>query len=203
MDPLTIASLGISAAAGVAQGITGAIQKAKAKKMARNNKRPKYEVQQGLLDNEDLTNSEAAAGGISDYARQVYSTGAERGLTSSIDAILKGGGSVNNIANLYDNYQGGISKLALVAEEGRVRKIANVVASNNELAAATEKKFQINEFAPYADTAQAAAALSKQGSDNIWKGVGTIASTASSAAMSRRPEAFLKLQVEPVQVNLL
>jgi len=183
MDPVTIAALGTQALTGVVQGITGIFQTEKANKMARKNIRPKYDIQQGIEDNQALVESKASEG-LSDNAKQVLTTGSERGLSSSIDAILKGGGSVNNIADIYDNFQGGISKLSLVDEEMRAKHVADMIAQNREMAGETEKKWQINEFAPYADKAQAAATLAKQGSDNLWKGINTFGSSAGNLAMA-------------------
>lgn len=184
MDPLTIGAI-IGGAQGVGQLVTGIVQKSKAAKMARKNPRPKYEIQKEILDNQNLTESKASEG-LSDAAKQVYSTGAERGLSSSINAILKGGGSVNNIADIYDTYQGGISKLALIDEEMRARNIQNMINQNNVLASEKDKQWQVNVFAPYADKAQAAAALSKQGMDNIWKGVNTMTGAATNYLMGQQ-----------------
>lgn len=172
MDPLTITAAA-QAAGGIVQGITGALQKGKAKRMARANKRPTYEIQDAVLDNQDLIESRAGQG-ISDATRRELTQGAERGLTSSIDAILSGGGSVNNIADLYSNYAGSLSKMALIDEEMRTKNVQNLIDQNSKLAAEQDKAWQVNVYAPYTDKAQAAAALSKQGTDNIWKGVNSV-----------------------------
>lgn len=172
MDPMTIAAAA-QAAGGIIQGIQGAFQKAKAKKMARANKRPVYAIQKPILDNQAIAESRAGQG-ISDASRQFLNQEQERGLTSSIDAILAGGGSVNNISDLYGKFQTGVSKMALVDEEMRTRNIQNLIQQNNQLAAEKDKAWQVNVYAPYADKAQAAAALSKQGTDNMWKGINSV-----------------------------
>ncbi len=181
MDPLTIATLG----AGAVQGITGLLQKGKAKRMARANKRPVYEIQKPILDNQAIAESRAGQG-MSDASRQQLNQANEKGLTSSIDAILAGGGSVNNIADLYGNYQTGTSKMALIDEDMRRQNIQQLIAQNNTLAGEQDKAWQVNVYAPYADKAQAAAALSKQGSDNIWKGVNSMISAGASAATANQ-----------------
>lgn len=179
MDPITIGAI-IGGAEGAGQLISGIFQKSKAKKIARKNIRPVYDIQQPILDNQALAESRASEG-LSDSAKQAYTTNADRGISASIDAILKGGGTVNNIADIYDTYQSGIGKMALVDEEMRAKNIKELITQNNTLAAEKDKQWQVNTFAPYADKAQAAAVLSKQGSDNIWKGINTIGSTAMSA----------------------
>jgi hypothetical protein len=180
MDPMTISAIA-QGAGGIVQGVTGLIQKAQAKKIARNNKRPVYKIQDPVLENQAIAESRAGQG-ISDASRQELKQESERGLTSSIDAILSGGGSVNNIADLYSNFQGGVSKMALLDEEMRTRNIQNLISQNNTLAAEKDKEWQVNVFAPYADKAQAAAALTKQGSDNIWKGVNSVISAGTNYA---------------------
>lgn len=186
MDPLTITAAA-QAAGGIVQGITGAFQKGKAKRMARANKRPTYRIQRPVQDNQELVESRAGQG-ISDATRQHLRQDAERGLTTSIDAILAGGGSVNNIADLYGNYTTSISKMALVDEEMRTRNIQNMIIQNNKLAAEKDKEWQVNVYAPYADKAQAAAALSKHGSDNMWKGINSVISAGANYAAGKQYE---------------
>lgn len=178
-----VASAG-QAVGGLIQGAVGLVQKGKAKRLARANKRPTYNIQQPILDNQAIAESRAGQG-ISDATRQTLEQGSQRGLTNSIDAILGGGGSVNNIGDLYGNYQDGISKMALIDEEMRTKNVKNLIDQNTTLAGEQDKAWQVNVFAPYADKAQAAAALSKQGSDNIWKGANSVIGAGASFATSK------------------
>lgn len=180
MDPMTIMAIG-QAAGGVAQSVQGIVQNAQAKKIARNNKRPVYKIQQETMDNQALAESRASTG-LSDAAMQVLKQGNERGLSSSLEAIMAGGGSVNNIGDLYGNYSDGVSKMALIDEEMRRRNIDNLVTQNMRLGAEKDKAWQVNVFAPYADKAQAAAALKAQGSQNLWKGINTVIGAGANAA---------------------
>lgn len=185
MDPLTIAALGTQALSGIAQTVTGIFQSGKANKMARKNPRPKYNIQKPIYDNQAIAESRAGQG-ISDAAMQAYTTFNDRSLSLGIDSILRGGGSVNNIADIYDTAQTGLSKLALIDEEVRAKNIRDVITQNNIMASELDKEWQVNVFAPYADTAQAAAALKGQGSDNIWKGINSFGSAISNAAMANK-----------------
>lgn len=184
MDPMTIAAAA-QAAGGIVQGVVGAIQKGKAKRMARANKRPDYSIQRPVLDNQAIAESRAGQG-MSDASRQFLRQDSERGLTSALDAILAGGGSVNNIGDIYGNYQTGISKMALVDEEMRTKNIQNLISQNNQLAAEKDKEWQVNVYAPYADKAQAAAALSKQGTDNMWKGINSVIGAGANFAAGQQ-----------------
>lgn len=186
MDPLTITAANAVAQGigGIVQGVTGAFQKGKAKRMGRANKRPNYRIQQPIKDNQELIESQAGQG-LTDASRQELEQQSSRGLTSSIDAILAGGGSVNNISDLYGTFQGGISKMALIDEEMRRKNIQNLVTANNQLATEKDKEWQVNVYAPYADKAQAAAALSNQGTNNMWKGINTVLSAGANYETSR------------------
>jgi hypothetical protein len=173
MAPLLAAAL-VTAGAGVVQGITGAIQKGKAASMAAKNTRPVYHIPQPIKDNVALAESRAQEG-LTDAAKQTYKQNTEHGLTAAISAITNNGGSVNNIGDLYGNYQEGIGRMSIIDDEMRARNVQQLMGANQAEADSEDKEWQVNKYAPYADTAQAAAALSKQGSDNIWKGVNTIA----------------------------
>jgi len=182
MAPMAIAAAA-QAVAGIAQTVSGFVQKSKAKKMARNNKRPVYNIPTEISDNSAVTDSRASRG-LSGQAVDLYKKDSDRKITTSIDAILKGGGSVNNIADLYTATNDGVSRMALLDDEMRSRNVAAYVSQNNTSAEYKDKAWQINQYAPYADKAQAAAALSKMGTDNIWKGINTVGSAATNAITS-------------------
>jgi hypothetical protein len=168
-------SAGVQAVGGIVQGVTGAIQKGQAKRMMRHNPRPTYKMPTEVRDNTAIATSRAGQG-LSDGSRQVYEQDNDRALTASLEAITKNGGSVNNIGAIYSGNQNGRLRLALLDDEMRARNIQGLIAQNNEMAAYKDKEWEVNVFAPYADKAQAAATLAKQGSDNIWKGVNTVGS---------------------------
>lgn len=172
MAPLLAAAL-VTAGTGVAQGVQGAIQKGKANRMAAKNIRPVYKKPQGIKDNLALAESRAQEG-MTDAAKQAYKQNVEHGLTAAISAITNNGGSVNNIGDLYGTYQEGIGRMSIVDDEMRARNAQVLMGANKDDADADDKAWQVNEWAPYADTAQAAAAMAKQGNDNIWKGVNTV-----------------------------
>lgn len=184
MDPLLISSA-VQAGSGLLQGITGLFQKGKAKRMARENPRPTYRMPGSVMDNQRLSQSRAGQG-LSDAALQVYDQSNDRALTTSTEAILKGGGSVNNISELYAANISGRQKMALLDDEMRARNIQNLIQQNNQLADYKDKEWQINVFAPFADKAQAAATLAKQGSDNFWKGINTVGSAAANYFMGNQ-----------------
>ncbi len=163
--------------------ISGASKKSKAKKMARKNQRPNYEIPKAVQDNQRILESRASQG-LSDQSIQLYKQSSDRQTTSSLDAILKGGGNVNNIAELYDTTNVGINRMALIDDEMRARNVQALVNQNNVLGGHQDKAWQVNYWGPYADKAQAAAALQKQGADQINQGITTAGNTLMGAATS-------------------
>jgi hypothetical protein len=186
MDPVTI-SAAIQAGAGIVQGVSGLIQQAKAKKMARSNKRPTYRRPKEIDTNQAVAESRASQG-LSDGARQVMDQSNDRALTASLEAITKNGGSVNNIGSIYGANISGRQRMVLVDEEMRARNVQGLINQNNEMAAYKDKEWQVNVFAPYADKAQAAATLAKQGSENLWKGINTVGSAAANYMTGKQYE---------------
>jgi hypothetical protein len=180
MDPSLISSA-VQLGAGLVQAATGAIQKAKAKRIARSNPRPDYRRPQEIDTNQAVAESRAGQG-LSDGALQVYDQSNDRALTSSIEAVTKGGGSVNNIGAIYGNNITGRQRMVMLDEEMRSRNIKGLIDQNNEMAGYKDKEWQIDVFAPYADKAQAAATLAKQSSENIWKGVSSVGSAVGNYA---------------------
>ena len=176
----------VAVAAGVvvggAQIAIGASQKSKAKKIARKNKRPAFEIPQAVLDNQNLLESRAATG-LSDASKQLYSSATDRQLTAAIDAMLRGGSTVGNISELYAANQGNVGRMALIDQEARDANVKAYIEGGNTLAGFQLGKWQTDKWGVYADNAQAAAALSEQGANNINKGVGTIGSAAVNYGM--------------------
>ncbi len=184
MDPITIAALGAQALTGLVQGVTGILQKGKAKRMAASNKRPFYNIPQTELENKRIADRNAARG-LSDEARNLYTQSSDRQLTAGIDAITTGGGTVDNIAELYTAANSGVSKMALLDDQMRVENMRRLTEENNRYSDSMDKQWQVNQWGPYADKAQAAAALSKQGTDNTWKGVNTIGESVANYATAK------------------
>lgn len=171
----------VAAAIGAGMIINGASKKAKGARIAAANKRPEYNINPEEQQNLNLTGS-LASQGLPDSTKQYYNQQSQRGLTSTIDGILKGGGDVNSINNSYGTYQDGLSKLAVLDDTQRLSNIQAFVAQNQRMSEQRDKAWQINQYAPYADKAAAAAKLKQDGETQIWKGIGTVGGAVSSYA---------------------
>jgi hypothetical protein len=167
-----IAGLAIGAFSAAAQAIQAAKQRKEAERIARNTVRPRATVGSQYRDIYSLAESRASQG-LTDQALSVYNDSTNRGLTTSIDALLRGGGGVNSISDLYDTAQDDYSKVALLEEEVRQKNTQTYISAGQDLAAEEEKVWQINDWGPYKDRVQAIADLRQQSNDNKWKAINT------------------------------
>ena len=108
-------------ALGLAQTVTGLINSKKTKKEAARlaATRPKLEASPYLDDQLSLAQSELSSG-MSGAAESAYEQGLSRDVSSSLDSILKGGGDVNNVAEIFDRSAVGRQRLALMKENLRL-----------------------------------------------------------------------------------
>lgn len=161
--------------------IYGAIKKNQDAKAAANNQRPTYNIPQEEYDNQRLAASQAGQG-MSATSRQAYQNSADSGLATTNDAILRSGGDPNAIGNAYNNYQQGINNLSIYDDQARMNHLNSLMAQNKNMAGERDKAWQVNQYAPWADKAQALA-LKQQGDQQlIGQGLGIIGSGAMGAA---------------------
>lgn len=180
-----VASAAFTGVLGVAQMIQGNKQQKQADEMAASTVRPVYRTQQPILDNNAIAEQQASQG-VTDATMMVYENNMDRTLTTSIDALLRGGGSVNNMADLYDTAEDNFSQVALLEEEVRRKGIQNYMSQNEKYAGELDKEFQINEWAPYRDRLQAIAQLREQGNANKWAGLNTIGGAFNNLATGQQ-----------------
>lgn len=147
------------AALGAANVVSGFINKGKTKteaeRLART--RPQYEI--SPLAGEDLSLAKSdLANGMSAGASKAYDDLNNGQFSSSLGAILKGGGDVNSIGELYGNNQEGRLRLSMMKDELRLNQINNVVRASEAVQKEQQTKWQLDKFAPWQDKAQANAA---------------------------------------------
>lgn len=183
-DPV---SLGIQTGLGAAQSIVGLINSKKAKKEAEQLKRtrPKYDISPEAKQGLSLTESELATG-MSAKAEKAYNDIADRQFSTSLDAILKSGGSSNNISDVYSGSQQGRQNLAVMKDQLRMNQIQNLLNQQRYMQEQEDKQWQVNVDAPWKDAAQANSAARQQAQSMIWNGIGQV----SSGAMNAGGQAF-------------
>lgn len=180
-----IAAIGLAAALG--STAYGAAQQKKAEKLRQSNIRPTYTIAPEILENQRI--SEYRAGfGLPEHVKQYYRQGSERGLTTSVDKILKGGGSPNDVVGAYNIYNDSLAKLAIADDERQYKNIQNLLENNRYMESVRDKEFQVNKYGPYADKARLAAEMSQAGANYIQSGINTGANAIGTYAgsMARR-----------------
>jgi hypothetical protein len=168
LAPVAIAGL-IQGGIGLAQSVVGGIQKLKASKMAKQNKAAVLEDNPYIDDQYALT-ANYASQGLSEGAKQAMITNSDRQFSAGITDLLRAGGNLNNIGDLYEGNQAALRALALV--EAYIQY--GLQAKANE----DRDQFMLNKWVPQRDTAQLIAELSKNGMTNLWKGIDTMGSGA-------------------------
>jgi hypothetical protein len=163
---------------GLARTVTGAINNAKAKREAKRLEatRPVRETSDLLKQDLSQAESEASTGGLSAKAERAYNQLQDKQLATSLGAILKGGGSVNNVGDVFGAGEEGRLRLALLNDQMRMQKLATLSQSRNQMAEEEDKNFMFNTVAPWRDKAQAIAQARQQAQNDIWGGLGTVAS---------------------------
>lgn len=190
----------VAGAAGLAKTITGLIGGGKAKREAARlaASRPKLTESPYVKDQLRLAQSELSRG-MSSEADNAYNQLTDRDLSSSIGAILKGGGSVNNIADVFDNSQQGRQRYALMRENLRLNQINNLERANAAADNERAQLFQYNEYSPWANAAAANAQARASANQQLWSGIDTIGSAAISFAGMKNSQKLAELNNNPVQ----
>lgn len=155
----------------------GVISNAKAKKEAKKlqENRPVFEASPYLDNQINLAESELA-NGMSARSEQIYGQQADRAISSSLNSILQGGGSVNNVADLFDASDQGRQRFAMMNDNLRLQQINNLVRAQGGAETQRQQQFQFNEYAPWTDASQANA-LARQGAQRqINNGINTAGS---------------------------
>ena len=146
----------ITAGLGLGTTIYGAIQKQKAQKAANANVMPTYQIPQSQNDVLNLAESQAA-NGMSAAARQQLQNNANSGLAATLNSQQRNGGDANAMAGAYNNYAEGIDKNAIYDDQARVANLRNLQTQYQNQSAYQDKAWQINDYAPWANKAQAIA----------------------------------------------
>jgi hypothetical protein len=167
---------------GRAQTIAGLINYSRATKQARElaKTRPKYKA--SPLADEDLSLAESdLAGGMSARAENAYKQQSDKQFSSSLEALLRGGGSVNNVADVFGNSQEGSLRLAQMQDQLRLQQVNNVVRARRYKDEQLDKTFDFNVWRPWADKAQAVSKAREQAQNAIWSGMQTSGAAKSNA----------------------
>lgn len=181
-DVGSLASQGEGELLGKAQSAISLINFIKATKNAKAlaKSRPKYKISPYAQDDLSLAESELS-GGMSGRAETAYTQGADKDFSSSLEAILRGGGSVNNVGDLFGRSESGRMRLSVLQDNLRLKQIDNLVRSRRYMDEQKDKVFQINEYAPWKDKQMANSKAREDAAAGVWAGLETSGSAEMNA----------------------
>jgi hypothetical protein len=163
-----------TAAIGVGEFAYGIIKsdkaKSEAKKLAAT--RPTLKNSPYTQDQISLAESQLSTG-MSAEAKATYEQDMDRSLSTSLNAVLKGGGNPNNVGEIFSSDQTGRQRLALMKDNLRLADIDRVTRAQDAAEEMREKQWSINEDAPWKDSAQGNAQARQAASNEIWSGIDT------------------------------
>lgn len=165
---------GIQAGAGLVQTAIGLINEGNLKKKANelNASRPQYQI--SPLTGQDLSLAQSELANNSSAGEKAYNAINNGQFSSSIGAMLKGGGNVNDIGAIYGNNQDGRLKLAQMSDNLRLAKINNYLTTSQAMQNAQQTQWQLNKFAPWEDQTQAVAQARQGASQQVSQGLNTL-----------------------------
>lgn len=155
--------------------VSGAVKEGKAKNEAANLQRTRPKRTTSSFANDDLALSKSELQqGMSADAERAYDTLENKQLSTSLDAILKSGGSVNSVGEVFGKSNEGRANLAIIKDQSRLARVNNLVRSYQMENEETQANFAANEFAPWKDNAEANAEARKAAAQQETAGINTI-----------------------------
>ena len=182
--PLGIAA-GASALGGVVKLFKSSSASADAKRRAKLNVRPKFDIQDEYFNNVDLASSQAQDG-LSESSKNYYQTNAERGLGSSLGALLSTGGGINSIPELYDKFDRNSAAIAAQDSQLKTQNIQNLMQQNNVLADQKTQKWVLNKYQPFLDEAKSIAGQKQEAASLFNGGLNDVTGAITAFATSRK-----------------
>lgn len=169
----------IPAAVGAVSAIVGAANKRKAERerQALAASRPDLQNSEFIDEQIDLSRSELSRGQTPGQvaAQQMM----DANFSSSLDALLRSGGSPGNMADLYGQQQLGQMRLSMANDDIRRANIQNLMRAGQVGENFRQQQFSQNQWSPWADSSQANAGALQGANQQMWSG---IASAGSSLA---------------------
>lgn len=165
------ASVAISAGTLIAGAASKAHQNNLAKKKEKEaGARPVYNIPNPTIKNQYAIENNAQQG-LSDESKLMYQQNADRSISASLDALLKSGGGVNSISDLFEKNQNSNIELAMINDKARFVNQQLLYNQNNLMSDQLDKKYQLNSLDPWKDAQQAAAEFRARGQADMQAGV--------------------------------
>lgn len=175
--PLAIA--GASALGKVAYGAVQAIGGNKKLNELEKN-RPQRTTDENILYNQKLAGVNAASG-LSGEAKNYYTNNINRNLASSINAILSGGGDINQVADLMRGSNDSFNQLMVQDAQAKLANQGTYMAANTAVANENMANWDYNVNIPFQQKYARYTQRTNAGAQNINTGLDALGKTALAA----------------------
>jgi hypothetical protein len=185
MDPITLSLLakgGNSVAAGAPEAFKTALgisQAIKANRIARQTKRPAYEIP-GAVKESVAMGREMAATGMPGYEQ--YKAGLGGQTANAVRSIKEAGGSgpekLAAISGAYGSQMGAQTQLGIQNSQARMQNVRSLQGELGRLGQYQDKAWQWNQQDPYVQAMESARRLREGANQNIYGGMKGMASAA-------------------------
>jgi hypothetical protein len=196
-------SAGIMAAAPLASGIYGIVQKAQADKLRKQFDQPMYAIPQGMQEAYGLAQSRAFDTSLP--GQSLIEAGIDRGQAAANRAIMESGLSgAERLAAINagaGNRMDANTQLAMQMAQQQQQNLANYQNTLGQLAGYQEKQWQLNKQQPWIDAMEAANRLSEAGSQNIMTGLKDLSGIGVAMAKQGIPNAQIPTGVTPMETR--
>ena len=183
-------SAGIMAAAPLASGIYGIVQKAQADKLRKQFDQPMYAIPEGMQEAYGLAQSRAFDTSLP--GQSLIEAGIDRGQAAANRAIMESGLSgAERLAAINagaGNRMDANTQLAMQMAQQQQQNLANYQNTLGQLAGYQEKQWQLNKQQPWMDAMEAANRLADAGSQNIMTGLKDLSGIGVAMAKQGTPQ---------------
>lgn len=132
--------------------------------------RPDYEIGEETTDQLKLAESELQQG-LSARTQRAYTQQLDKNTSNSLATILKGGGDVNSVGELYGNENEGILRLTQLNESTRLNNINRLITAQRNKTEQTDKSFMYNEDQWWKNDVQANNNARQLADQQMWSGI--------------------------------
>lgn len=152
-----------------------------------NLQKPFYQVQKEYYDNRNIAGSTAETG-LPQATKDYETSENERGLGAGINGIVSAGGSPNDFAGLFDQFNKSVDRTGAEDAEAHLKNIQYYMDTNSTIGAEKQKQWAINEYQPYEnklkELTERRGAAQENENNAINEGIGSI--TAGATALSNK-----------------
>lgn len=178
------AGVGIASAGyGIYKGIKSDKERKKDLAEKESLQRPVEKVQNEYYQDRNILGQEAS-GGLTDATKNFAENQIGRGLSGGVRALQSGGGDMNLISKLFDNYSTKTADLANEDSQQHIRNIQYYTQANKDLAGQKTIQYGVNELQPYENKLKELSGrivADKQNAENGYQqGIGSLASSITS-----------------------